>query len=118
MTKKQEEYIEDIEINLKIAFNLEPTRKNADIFIKQHKEANDKYKKEHDIKNHMSKAQRQMIAKIEKEFGVKFKGWSYDEAYKFIDEYYIDIKSKETEYDKMKRYMVWRSNHLNKGKKK
>jgi hypothetical protein len=118
ITKRQQEYIDDIEKHLKVKFNLDPTRKNADMFIKQHKEEHDNYKKEHKIKNPMSKNQRKMIDEIEKQFGVKFKGYSYDAAFKFIEEYYIDIKSQETSKDRMEKFIVWKSNHLKEGKNK
>ena len=103
-TKLQKQYVRDIENNLKVTFTGKPTRMDASLFIREHREANMKFKIKHKIEFRPTGKQLRLIKDIEDTLEVEFKGRTVKSASDFIREHISEYSCRMDIEKKIKRY--------------
>jgi len=101
-TNLQKNYVRDIEKNVGVEFEGNPTRKDADLFIKEHAEENKQIKLDLNKRFPPTGKQLRLIKDIEEELDIKFKGRTIRTASKFIDEYIDEYKCSSGSKNKMR----------------
>lgn len=113
-TKLQRKYVRDIETMLGIIFAGNPTRKDADIFIKEHAEEHRKMKLDLNKQFPPTGKQQRLIKEIEERLDIKFTGRTVRTASAFIEKYLDEFKALETSKDRMKRFINYKAKNLKK----
>ena len=91
ITKMQKSVIENIESKLKIYFS-GSNRTQASKFIHENIKALRKFDKKIGRINTPTGRQLRYIKKIEKQDGIKWEGWTFEDAYEFIAEHKLSQK--------------------------
>ena len=91
-TKLQRNYIKDIEKNVGVAFEGNPSRKDADSFIKKYGEKNRQIKLKLNKRFPPTGKQSRLIKEIETTLDLSFKGKTVKTASKFIAQHFDEYK--------------------------